>query len=310
MGPRSADIDALAEAVAGWAQIHGLFQGLDELGQQTKATTIATFVQHCSPPAASALGIWLAAQITAIFFYLDDLPVGSVETEAEQLLGVLKEGRPMVTSGGHAAGPSGALREYLRALETLDAEGRYRGLCQDLFEAMIAEARRAQQGPWSWADFEKHRLSVIFVRQYVWSWLISEQVEVSDAALSACEPCFRLASGIVAVVNDLGSVERDRAAGGVDANLILLVEQNGVSPQEALNLAVKKHEALTNAYSLSLTKLLREQGPKVAHIVAIIDFVVQGNFSATVALSRVRYPKTLKILERLNTYYQSARGLN
>jgi hypothetical protein len=310
MGPRSADIDALAEAIAGWANIHGLFRDLDAKEQRTKAATIATFVQHCSPPAASPQGIWLAAQITGVFFYLDDLPVACVEPEARQLLGVLQAERPIVATPGLAPSPSAALREYLCNLELWDTGCRYRGFLQDLFEAMIFEAQRAQQGPWSWVDFEQHRLGVIFVRQYVWSWLISERVELTDAALAACEPCFRLASGIVAVVNDLGSVERDRAAGGVDANLILLVEQNGFGAQEALDLVVKKHETLTNAYSMVVNKLLSRQTSQEADIVAMIDCVVQGNFSATVALSRLRYPNTLKILERLNVYYRSAHGFN
>ena len=309
MEPGSADIDALAEAVTAWAKPHGLFADLDDQEQRTRATTIATFVKHCSPTVASAHGTWLAAQITAIFFYLDDLPVGHIEAEADRLLRVLDEERPIVPIGV-APGPATALREYLSALEIWDGLGRYRDLCRELFQAMIAEARRAQAGPWSWVDFEQHRLGVIFVRQYVWSWLISEQVELSDGALSDCEPCFRLASGIVAVVNDLGSVERDRAAGGVDANLILLVEQNGISTQDALDLVVKKHEALTNAYSVMLDKLRQQTLTPHAHIGAMIDFVVRGNFTATVALSRVRYPKTLEILERLSHFYRSANDSN
>lgn len=298
--PNVADtrIAELAVEVAEWGSAHGLFEDLTSSQQAAKARVIATFVVFCSPQQPSSEGPRLASQITAIFFYLDDLPRERVEAETLKLLQVLAEPNLMPWT----AGPQLALTEYLLQVEQVDEGRQYRRELSSLLWAMIAEARRLLQGPWTLPDFEEYRLKVIFVREYVWSWLLSERIFVNEAALDECEPLLRLASEMVAVVNDLASVSRERALGGTDPNLVLLVENQGCSPEKALDYVVNRHETLAQCYADRLNKLLSSSTPGVAVIVTVIDFVVRGNFVATVALSQLRYPDTLEILGRLRFY--------
>lgn len=293
-------IAELAAHVSEWACAHGLFAGLTNEQQAAKARVIATFVVFCSPERPSAWGQQLAAHITAVFFYLDDLPREWVEPEAVKLLHVLTS--PDSRGQGEYSGPQLALIEYLSQVEQVDEAGHYRRELGSLFRAMIAEARRIQLGPWTLSDFEEYRLNVIFVREYVWSWLLSERISLNDMALAECEPLLRWASEIVAIVNDLASVSRERALGGTDPNLVLLIENQGSSPEEALDYVVNRHETLGNLYADLMNKLLISSTPAVPAIATVIDFVVRGNFLATVTLSRLRYPEAVDVLRRLRLY--------
>lgn len=300
---RDASIDAriegLAIEVAEWAKNFGLLDGSDESSVRTKSLVIATFVVHCSPQRPTPLGTRLAAHITALFFFLDDLPRERVEEEARRLLEVLAERDLQRTEQG---GPAAALREYLGEIEVQDRQRRYRREFRALLLGMEGEARRAQMGPWALADFKEYRLEVIFVREYAWSWLLSEYAHLTNTVSREGEALFDLASEIVAIVNDLASVERDRANGGIDPNLVLLVESQGLSFEEALESVIESHASLTTRYEAEREKLLSSSGAGSAAIAEVLDFVVHGNFIATVALTKLRYPRTVEILERLRSY--------
>ncbi len=300
-------IRSLGTWVETWATRYGLLDPSAPEAASVKAHVIATFVVHCSPEGALARDQRLAAQATAVFFYLDDLPRAEVEDAVGCMLSVLRAprtgGEPSDTATtNQGLRPHDALKVILQEVEEFDPRGSFRAQFVPFMEALMAESVRVQQGPFTLDDYATYRIPVIFVREYVWIWLLALGVDPSPTEASMFEPILSVSSEIVAIINDLASLDRERASGGVDANLVLLTEQAGHAAAEALDLVEQRHEVLSAQYLEHRDVLFSSGSPSFATVAHVVDAVVHGNFSATVALSEARYPQCVSRLRRLRLY--------
>jgi hypothetical protein len=265
--------------------------------RHTKANIIATFACCCAPENASPEGTLLAARLTAIFFFLDDVPKPELHMYVQQMRDVLRN--PSIS---HSFRPQVcAFVDYLRDISTFGDNTQFRHQFEAFLLALLEEAELLDRGPITLETYKDIRHRIIFVEEYIWTWFLSERINPEMTILEQTGQLRRLASEVVYLVNDIGSIDRERNSGGKDPNLVLLLEREyGLEEGVATNTVVKLHNKTAAAYRAERTRLLEACGRAVMRpIVEVIDGVVFGNLETTKRLTTSRYEKSCNALELL-----------
>lgn len=295
-----ARIGDLVDRIQPWLVRYGLMPGLTEAELAAKARVICTFATLCAPAQATTRGHELAARLTGIFFFLDDVETSTLRDTIAEMLPVLRG----AAATEDASRPAAALFEYLDEMETLGETRWFKAQFALFLEALIEEADRLARGPLSMDDYLAIRHRVIFVDEYIWTWLISEQREMDEEAVSQTALLRRLASQVVYLINDVGSVERERAAGKIDPNLVFLLEDaEDLDEQQAVQELVSRHDATVAEYGLERARLLETSNTgAVRAMVSVLDETLHGNLATTRRLVESRYPGATQALRHLAPY--------
>ena len=275
---------------------NGLFEGSAEATHHAKAEVIATFACCCAPSDASSEGIRLAARITAIFFFLNDIQKSELHPIIRQMQETLHgSSRDELRPQAHF------LEEYLEEIAVFGDTTLFRRQLEHFMESLLVEAAMISKGSVSHEEYRRIRHKIIFVEEYIWSWFLSERVPLSPAAYHATAALRRLASEVVYLVNDIGSIERERAAGCVDPNLVFIMEkEHGLGADEALTEVIRIHNETAVAFKKELERLNGPGGTvETSAIADVVDSVVAGNLETSKRLSHNRYPGSYDALSRL-----------
>jgi hypothetical protein len=275
-----------------------LFVDPEPSKRRAKAEAIATFACLCAPADPSPAGMLLAVRLLAIILYLDDLPRNRLSECGREMLEVLhapnfSPTRPQAL----------ALQAYVRELDGYGDTSWFRKQFEQCLIAVRDEARLLFTGALTVASYKAIRPRLIFVEEYLWTWLLSERLPFDGSALERTVRLRQLASDVAYLVNDLGSVDRDRAPGG-DPNLVFLIQrEQGMSEERAIESVVRLHDETAAAYRAEANDV-RGPGatPAMRAITDVVEFVVRGNLATTRKLSGVRYPGANERLGRLMDY--------
>lgn len=293
-------IQSLVAEVRPWLVDAGLLPGLSAAAIDAKAQVICTFATLCAPTPATSRGHLLAAQLTGVFFFLDDTDPAMLRSTVREMLPVLRgEDPPSAPSG-----PAAAFIRYLGDISALGPSQWFKAQFAAFLEALLEEADLLASGPLSMDGYLALRHRVIFVEEYIWTWLLSEGRPVDDAAVRDTALLRQLASEVVYLVNDLGSVERERAEGALDPNLVFLFErEQGCSEAEAVARVVQRHDDAVNRYVEQRALLLgAPASPAVEAMVRVLDDTLHGNLATTLRLVVSRYPGAADALSQLSDY--------
>jgi hypothetical protein len=267
--------------------------------RRAKAEVIATFACLCEPDAPTPAGTHLAARLLAIILYLDDLPKLLLNDR-------IREMRDAVDGSSRAlqCPQARAFATYLDDLGLYGDTTWFRRQFELCLSALSEEAQLLTEGPLNVASYKSVRPRVIFVEEYMWTWLLSEGLPFDGEALKRTVRLRNLASEVAYLVNDLGSVERERGAAHENANLVFLLErEEGMSEQEAIQSVIRMHNETAISYRSEANELRESFGtPAVLAIANIVQAVVRGNLATTKRLSAARYPGAERALAQLLDY--------
>jgi hypothetical protein len=286
------------EAAVQFANAHELFVDPEPARRRAKAQSIATFACLCAPADPTREGLLLAVRLLAIILYLDDLPKDRLEACAREMLGALR-----ASGAAPTLPPARALRDYVKDLEAYGDTTGFKAQFERCLSAVRDEARLLSEGPLTVESYKLIRPRLIFVEEYLWTWLLSERLPFDSAALGRTSRLRNLASDVAYLVNDLGSVDRDRAP-GKDPNLVFLIQLNeGLSEAAAIDAVIRLHDETAAAYRAEANDI-RVNGatPAELAITDVVEFVVRGNLATTRRLASVRYPGAEERLARLAAY--------
>ncbi|MCR9164316.1 MAG: terpene synthase family protein [Nannocystaceae bacterium] len=299
-------IRSLVAQTRAWLVDAGLLPGLSEAAVDAKAEVICTFATLCAPTPASARGQRLAAQLTGVFFFLDDAEPDVLRSTIDEMVPVLRDQPPPSAPSG----PADAFFAYLAEVSALGPVHWFKAQFLAFLEALLEEAEQLADGPLSMQGYLALRHRVIFVEEYIWTWLLSEGRPMDEAGVRGTALLRRLASEVVYLVNDLGSVERERAAGALDPNLVFLLErEEGCSEAAAVAQVVRRHDDAVARYTAERERLLQDQPlASVSAMVGVLDDTLAGNLETTLRLVASRYPGAAEALGQLRAYPDRLRG--
>lgn len=300
--PASLDerIHSLVAQTRPWLVNAGLLPGLSDAAIDAKSEVICTFATLCAPTTASDRGHRLAARLTGVFFFLDDADPDVMRSTILEMIPVLRGDEPPSAPSG----PAAAFFQYLTEISALGPSHWFRGQFVAFLEALLDEAEQLARGPLSMDGYLALRHRVIFVEEYIWTWLLSEGRPMDGECVRDTALLRRSASEVVYLVNDLGSVERERAEGGLDPNLVFLFErEQGCSETDAIDQVVQRHDAAVARYADQRRSLL-ENGPSeaVEAMIGVLDDTLHGNLATTLRLVASRYPGAADALAQLCAY--------
>jgi hypothetical protein len=196
-----------------------------------------------------------------------------------------------------------ALAAYVREIAEYGDTSCFREQFEQCLVALRDEARLLAEGSVTVASYKAIRPRVIFVEEYLWTWLLSERMPFDAAALWRTVRLRKLASDAAYLVNDLGSLDRDRAPGG-SPNLVFLIQrEQGLPEEQAIETVIRLHDETAEAYRTEANDVrMGGATPAELAIADVVEFVVRGNLATTRKLSRVRYPGAEERLARLTDY--------
>lgn len=254
------------------------------------AYVASTFDLYCCAPGATLEENLLGAQFLIIFFVADD---GS----EEELASFLAE------ADGPPSHPSGLRACYDAWLEGLRRRGldtrRLRVSVRKMCEWFLLE-RRLDQRTLTEERYREIRQNTIAVNVYVDCWATLRGLSPSEPADEALRRShlLELASELVYITNDLGSLERDEEAArknpaGGDLNLVLLRARTLGNRQEALQQVVELYHETLRDFRHRRADLVGSEHwrePAVRDYVELVRCMTNGNLGATRYLMALRYP--------------------
>lgn len=272
---------ALVEHVRGWAMRHGLDAG----ARPRQALAIATYVELCAPPGAAHNHLELLAELTALFFHLDDLGASGIHALAElqRLPGVAA----FFAGFDERVHGSAGHRERLVAS----------------FEIWLAAIVEELQVDFATVSLARHwdlRRRNAFIDPYVDGWLAVLELEPPSALAAEVARARFAARDLIILANDLGSWERDRVRGGelADPNLIATrAREAASSDSDALAWIVAQHDRIAGACTDDLS-LLAGHGGAARRVAGLLSSIVRGNVEAMRQLAD-RYEGARAVLDRL-----------
>jgi hypothetical protein len=286
------------EFVLSFGNEYGLLIDASPAKRRAKAEVMATFACLCGPGVPDSAGTLLAARFLTIFFFLDDLQRDELYEQTEEMLRTLRSPDAALTRA-----PARALAVYLNELAHFGDTSLFRQKFEHGLHALREEADLLARGPLSIDSYRNVRHRTIFVEQYLCTWLLSEGIEIDTATLEKTGRLQRLASECVYLVNDIGSVEWERA-GGDDSNLVLLVErEQGLSTDRASQVVRALHDETAAAFQAEASQL-RSQSDSLptCEIIKLLLGFMRGTLVTTRRLSAVRYPGSQGALEESLDY--------
>ncbi len=277
----------LVAYVREWGARHAVAAGTSE----RQAVAIATYVELCAPAGAGRRRLAVAAELTSLFFHLDDAP-GSLISRA-------------VATAGDVLEPSGlpALDAFLAEFVELN-QARATNRARFLSSLRIWMAAIVEELTIDFAaiDFSRHldlRRRNAFIDPYVDVWLVLLDLEVSRPLADAALRARHAARDVIIFANDLGSWHRDRVVGGelADPNLVATrARESGGDEAGALAWVLDRHDLAMEAFDVAVEQLKADaEGRRYADLVTAI---VRGNVEAMRRLSD-RYDGAAPLLDRL-----------
>jgi len=297
--PSSLDqqIARTVEAALLFADECELFVDPEPSNRRARAEVIATFACLCAPADPSPAGSLLAVRLLAIILYLDDLPKGRLDESAREMSEALR-----VPAFTPTLPQARALATYVKQLAGYGDTRWFREQFEQCLIALRDEATLLAEGSVTVASYTAIRPRVIFVEEYLWTWLLSERMPFDAAALERTVRLRKLASTAAYLVNDLGSLDRDRAPGG-SPNLVFLVQrERGLREEQAIETVIRLHDETAEAYRTEANDVRMGATPAELAIADVVDFVVRGNLATTRRLAGLRYPGAEERLAQLADY--------
>jgi hypothetical protein len=289
-----ASVFALAERTIAWSRANGLF---DPSGHIREVVVAAVFASCCAPARATAHNLDIAARFVLTFLSIDD----AEPAEVRRLL-------PAPERWGLAAYLP-ALRAWLEEFDELrtcvPAAARALATSFDDYLAARRHEVDVDRATITFEDAWSLRTRTIFNAPYVAHWLVS--LDLYDASFESdlALACQRLATEIIFVLNDLTSVDKDGADGGVSADLSIVAihrRDTGASLDRAVAHFTDLHNAMVRRYR-ALAHDAATSGPaKLGRYVELLTAVVTGNRRAHELTLRTRYrARVAGILAQLST---------
>jgi len=287
-----------------WVRRHNVFEG-DRLTNSARLVVVASvYARLCSPPIATERQYDVAALFTLLFFYVDDAP-------ADELPALLAGEEPW--SVGRLT-PS--LRAFLDDFREMDAA---RPALRDAFSRSYhgyLRARREEllykRQPLSVDEHWAFRRKTIFMDPYIDHWMILLGIDTDQFALASFADARRLATDIVLLSNDLGSVERDRPGGESPDDLNLLdayAAERGWNRTDAIERLIDLHNQMVLEVRSALREAAGVSGSPAALVYAdLLAGIVDGNLGSLKAL-KFRYQGIAAMLQRLATVAHDAAHL-
>lgn len=279
-----------------WARHHRVFEG-DRAGNGVRLVVVASvYAKLCAPTIATVRQYDVAARFTMLFFYVDDAPA----SEVPELVAI-----PEPWSVGRITQP---LRAWLDQFHELEACTRQ--LRENLVRSYhdYLRARRDElANKTQTMSIDEHwafRRKTIFMDPYIDHWMISMGIDTTTFSFDAFAETRRLATDIVLLSNDLGSVERDVDGGESpdDLNLVdTYAREHAWSRSETVERLIELHNQMVDQVRTTLASVTLAAG--TPHAVAYGDLlsgITDGNL-ATVRALKFRYPGIAATLRRLHT---------
>ncbi len=274
-----------------YAASYGLLEG-PSADHEDSILSIAVFAALCAPPTPSFHGLRLATRLVCFFFYLDDAEPEALPHRAAALRACFEDPRePM----------SPQVRAMARYVESLEQFGDPAGFVLQFsrwLRALEEETQFLEEGIPSEADYHALRGGVVFVPEYLWTWIITEGID-TDPIWQASEALRNLAARLVYLANDLGSVFRDMQSKSPEPNLILIrAHERSISVDEARGQVVELYNKEVERYRRLRDRFVCET-PAGLPLARLLDGVITGNVTAMRLLAEIRYTHSLADLEAL-----------
>jgi hypothetical protein len=277
-----------------WAEAHGVLAASGREHPEGLVVLASVFARLCAPPAPSERGLDVVARLLVVFFCIDDAENPEVPDlvgrGAEWSLGPL-------TPGLHA------WLDELPELKT--CRPTLRESFTTSFHAYV-EARRREASVSDELSLDEHwnlRRRTIFMDPYVDLWLIAMGVDIERFELSRFAEARRLATDIVLLANDLGSIDGDRAGGDSRGELNLVTAYGRAwswSQGEAIERLIVHHNELVAACGAEIAAARRaERSPDAEAYADLLVGIVDGNLDTMWTLT-FRYRGVEAILRRLD----------
>lgn len=252
-----------------WARAMGIVR-TDKHSDTLRASLIGHLVARVFPATTDMTALQLAVDWTTLFCCLDDRLEqirGAVLSAAylRGLLLVFRDGQEPKLLDPFAHGFRD-LRERMLELRVPNWIPRFSACIERLFDAFIDEAkyRNLDLVP----EFASHRkIRQITVGLYT-GFLLGELTDgiVLPADVLAHKTVRALesaASNIVGLANDIYTVDKERAKGEVNNTVLVLMHQDGLSFEEAIERTVELHDAETREFSRLLGELPSFDDPEI-----------------------------------------------
>ena len=277
-----------------WAIEHGVLAASGLRVPEAVVVVACVYAHLCAPRFPSVRCSDVAARFTTVFLFIDDAPTADLATliadPTEWSAGPLTDG----------------LRAWLESLPELQTCPRsLRATFTASFHDYVRARRREPEvahGELAVDDHWRIRRQTIFMDPYVEQWMISTAIDTDDFDMTAFAEARRLATDIVLLSNDLGSVARDRKDGESpeDLNLIATYERvYGLSTDEAVERLIDHHNHLVASYRDAVESTRVAQASTHADAYAeLLTGVVGGNLDTLWTLD-FRYRDVAHILKRL-----------
>ncbi len=214
-------------------------------------------------PRAGLEGLQVAADWTTLFCLLDDrIEVAAIDIcqfgdYVSQLSTALRAGRSL---GDPATNALVDLRNRITAIAGAAVTLKFADVLDKLFAAFMWEHLNRQNGlhP-SLSSFAKMRATTVGLYPQFVLAAVTDGICLSDELLG--DPSLRAlmqhVCNIVGLTNDLFTFDRELAQGEVHNQVILLIHECGMSPQEARYAAVQQHNDNLRAF-VACDKQLRD----------------------------------------------------
>lgn len=267
-----------------WLIAHDVFPG--DVGPNAiehAALAAGVFTYYCSPEDIDLHALELTAEFAAIFFYLDDI----VEATRMNDDAWSEFHAALMRSCRRTAEPSicdRAVSQWLADFTTATGDR------QDLQHALLSSFERYCQA----LDTERHsdhrperidvssywriRRNTVFAEPYIACLQALLGLSLADEHRECSSLLLARAIDMICIINDLGSVERDK--NGNDLNLILLLSRIDSTPIEsAMQIARKGHDAL--AHEFRNIAAIRSVSQTLENYIDLLESVVDGHLRAT-----------------------------
>jgi hypothetical protein len=259
-----------------------------------QAYVAATFCVFCVPPHASARHALVSAKCCLLFFLVDDGNVGQLTDVVDFLRmgGEIEDNEPVE-----------CLRSLRGELAMLGCETReFESSLLEWATSMLAE----QELDLASLTPEVHhqlRRNTIFVSCLILCWLALLHVDLPDSTVAERADILDLATRIVILANDLGSIHADATTDGagtlVDVNSVLLRHRVLGSRESAVRDAVAVHNSYVAELRGKASDPLLCQDTDLATFVSLVMAVTDGNLKGTRHLVEARYPDSTDLLRDL-----------
>ena len=257
----------------------------------------ATFAGFCSQPDSTMDELLLMAKFVAIFFVMDD-----ASTQAHQDF-------VRYLDGSAAPGPE----EFVAWFRALVAEMGERGMrtaafqeaVRDLSAAILDE--RVLGYPVTPANYVAIRRQTIANEPYVRCWIAQRHRDLNDREARVWDGLAMgdLAKDILAVVNDLGSIERDVApsSGRPEMNYLMVQREGPTGLADRIEAAIADANRMfaqaQNRLQIAAEASITLNSPALADHVDFFTWLINGNTKSTIHLAH-RYPGATERLMRID----------